>query len=124
MKISLEMAGGACSAGIEDARARFKPGKQYTLAQIIKAGLPCRYLAWIVAHRAGEDAQALEVLSAWARTCTREQGLRRLPIASVRDCGEALRKAMRAWQKANPGRTGKGARAWTHQRLVEIVNER
>lgn len=119
LTFTLDNAERSCKPGFDYAATLFKPGKPYTLNDLIRAGLSATSIAWLLFERARLDASTVPIIQAWARNLVRLQKVRGQKFDTPDGCMEAVRASMRAWAKKRP--TGKGARAWAEQELITLI---
>jgi hypothetical protein len=115
----LDMAEKACSPGLDQACSLFEPGQEYTLIEMVQAGLDIRHVAWMISARVAQDGSTMGLMRTWARACCKQQKVRRASFGTVQECGEAIQSAMRQWAKGKP--TSKGAREWAYSKLVDLI---
>lgn len=89
-RVSDAAGGNPCSPGFGQAVALFDPAQDYSVAQMLEAGLSPEYVDWIVMHKASQDDDALAGLRRWA-------GLLGADLADDATYQDASRALQRAW---------------------------
>lgn len=92
-RVSDAAGGGPCSSGFGLAVRLFDQQREYSVAEMLAAGLAPEHVEWIIFHKARGNPDVLAGVRAWAALLYAELG----PDASIDDAISILR---RAWASA------------------------
>lgn len=107
---------GACSIGLEDADKYLTiPGKKiYTVQEAIDAGMPPLWTAWLLATRAQDDEESLELLIEGTQRVAGEAGLKIGDLKTTEQCQDVLYDSIVVCFREIVARDGHSRDARTH----------